>query len=124
VTKEPADAQALFKIGSLSKLYVATAAAKLVHAKVLSLDGTVADYLPELVGRIEYADQITLRMLLQHRSGIPNYTDSDEFDWVAPPADASEGLALIRDKSADFKPGTDYGYSNTNFLLVGSILDQ
>jgi len=47
----PADPQALFKIGSLSKLYVATAAAKLVNDKILSLDGTLADYLPELARR-------------------------------------------------------------------------
>jgi D-alanyl-D-alanine carboxypeptidase len=120
----PADPQALFKIASLSKLYIATAAAKLVNDQRLSLDDKLADHLPDLVGRVEYADQITLRMLLQHRSGIPNYTDHDEFDWVQPPSGASEGLALVLDKSPDFKPDADYRYSNTNFLLIGSILDK
>lgn len=120
----PADPEALFKIASLSKLYIATAAAKLVTDQSLSLDDTLADHLPELVGRIEYADQITLRMLLQHRSGIPNYTDNDEFDWVLPPSEVSEGLELVLDRSADFKPDSDYRYSNTNYLLIGSILDK
>jgi len=119
-----ADPRALFKIASLSKLYIAAAAAKLVNDQKLSLDDTIAEHLPQLVGRIEYADQITLRMLLQHRSGIPNYTDHDDFDWVAPPSEASEALALVLDRSADFKPGADYRYSNTNFLLIGNILDK
>ena len=74
----PADPQALFKIASISKLYIAAATAKLVNDGSLSLDDTLADYLPELVGRIENADQITLRMMVQHRSGIPNFTDDPD----------------------------------------------
>ena len=82
--KMPADPHALFKIGSISKLYIAVAIAKLVNNESLSLDETLADYFPELVGRIEYADQITLRMMVQHRSGIPNFTDQAWFDWFNP----------------------------------------
>ncbi|MCP4545272.1 MAG: beta-lactamase family protein [bacterium] len=119
-----ADPKALFKIASLSKLYIATASAKLVNDRRLSLDDTLAEHLPELVGRIEYADQITLRMLLQHRSGIPNYTDHDEFDWSMPPSEVSGCLELALDKSADFKPDADYRYSNTNYLLISGILDR
>lgn len=119
-----ADPKALFKIASLSKLYIAVAAAKLVYSNSLSLDDSLADHLPELVGRIEYADQITLRMLLQHRSGIPNFTDHEEFDWSNPPPETSENLKLALDKPADFAPDTGYRYSNTNYLLLGDILDQ
>ncbi len=120
----PADPRSLFKIASLSKLYIATAAAKLVNDGRLSLDATLADHLPELAGRIEYSDQITLRMMLQHRSGIPNYTDHSEFDWANPPSGADERLELVLDKPADFKPDTDHHYSNTNFQLIGDILDR
>jgi CubicO group peptidase (beta-lactamase class C family) len=80
--------------------------------------------LPELVGRIEYADQITLRMMVQHRSGIPNFTDQDEFDWFTPQTDENQALELILDKPADFKPDARYRYSNTNYLLIGRILDK
>ena len=66
-----ADPHALFKIASISKLYVAAAAAKLVSDQSLSLDRSLAEYLPDLSGRIANADQISLRMMLQHRSGIP-----------------------------------------------------
>jgi CubicO group peptidase (beta-lactamase class C family) len=123
-THVPADPHALFKIASISKMYIATATAKLVNNGSLSLDDTLADHLPELVGRIEYADQITLRMMLQHRSGIPNFTDQDEFDWFTPQIDIDKALELIVDKPADFKPDARYRYSNTNYLLIGRILDN
>jgi D-alanyl-D-alanine carboxypeptidase len=58
----PADPQSLFKIASINKLYVAVATTKLVNDQRLSLDDTLADHFPELVGRIEYAETITLRI--------------------------------------------------------------
>lgn len=123
-TKTPADPHALFKIASISKLYIAAATAKLISSKRLSLDKTLADYLPELVGRIEYADKITLRMLLQHRSGIPNFIDAPKFPWENLPADVSGLLKFGLDKPADFKPDSQHRYSNTNYLLIGMILDK
>ncbi|RYZ78733.1 MAG: class A beta-lactamase-related serine hydrolase, partial [Moraxellaceae bacterium] len=88
-TKIPSDPHALFKIASISKLYIAAATAKLVSRKRLSLDKTLVDYLPELAGRIAYADRITLRMLLQHRSGIPNFIDDPKFPWANLPTDTT-----------------------------------
>ena len=120
----PADPHSLFKIASISKLYIAVAAAKLVNDKRLSLDKTLADYLPDLIGRIENADQITLRMMLQHRSGLPNFTDDPEFPWFDPPSELPDYLEFALDKPADFNPDTRYRYSNTNYLLIGNILDQ
>lgn len=120
----PADPQVLFKIASISKLYIATAAAMLVNDGVLSLDDTLADHLPELVGRIEYADRITLRMMLQHRSGIPNFVDHPDYPWFETLPDRDAYLAFALDKPADFEPDSDYRYSNTNYLLIGNILDK
>ncbi|WP_218152253.1 serine hydrolase domain-containing protein [Salegentibacter agarivorans] len=121
--KTPADPNSLFKIASVSKLYNALAVAKLVNDGKLSLEKTLADYLPELKGRIEYADKITLRMLVQHRSGIPNFTDTYMY-WVAPKETTDEQLALVLDKPANFKPNEDYEYSNTNYLLLGRIMNR
>jgi CubicO group peptidase (beta-lactamase class C family) len=121
--KIPADPDALFKIASISKLYVAVAVAKLVNDKHLSLDKSLADYLPELAGRIENADKITLRMMVQHRSGIPNFTDAPGY-WLDPPLSNKENLELMLDKPADFEPDKKYRYSNTNYLLTGEILDK
>jgi CubicO group peptidase (beta-lactamase class C family) len=122
-SKIPADAQSLFKIASISKLYVAVAVAKLANEQRLSLDKTLADYIPALQGRIEYADKITLRSMVQHRSGIPNFTDHPGY-WEQPPENSKQRLDLIVDKPAEFKPGKGYSYSNTNFLLIGEILDK
>lgn len=120
--KIPAKPHALFKIASISKLYDAVAVTKLVSEGRLSLDKTLADYLPELKGRIEYADKITLRLLIQHRSGIPNFTDAPNF-WAAP-VGYQESLELILDQPANFEPGKDYEYCNTNYLLLNKIMDK
>jgi CubicO group peptidase (beta-lactamase class C family) len=120
--KLPADPQSLFKIGSISKLYVAVAITKLVNNQRLSLDKTLAEYFPELVGRIENADKITLRLMVQHRSGIPNLTDSPGF-WDDP-QNSQDALELALDLPASFEPDEDYEYSNTNYLLLSKLIDK
>ncbi len=122
--KIPADPHALFKIASISKLYIAAATAKMVHEERLSLDKTLAEYLPELAGRIAHAEKITLRMMLKHRSGIPNFTDMPDYPWDNPPRNNREILELVLDRSADFEPNKKYRYSNTNYLLIGAIMDS
>lgn len=114
---------ALFKIGSVSKLYDAVAVTKLVSEGCLDLNKSLAAYLPELKNRIENADKITLRMLVQHRSGIPNFTDAPDY-WSHPKKSYEENLSLILDKPANFKPGKDYEYCNTNYLLINKIMDN
>jgi len=121
--KIPAKENALFKIASISKLYDAVAVTKLVNDGQLSLDKTIADYLPALVGRIENSNKITLRLMLQHRSGIPNFTDTPNY-WAAPTETYEESLALILDKDANFEPDENYEYCNTNYLLINKILDD
>lgn len=121
--KIPANPKALFKIASIGKLYNAVAITKLVSDNRLSLDKTLADYFPELVGRIEYANEITLRMMVQHRSGIPSYTNTPNY-WTDPPKTYEETLERILDLPASFKPGKDYEYSNTNYLLISELIEK
>lgn len=123
-TKVPADAKALFKIASISKLYIAAATAKIVNSKALALDDTLVRLLPELTGRIENTDRITLKMLLQHRSGIPDWIEDPKFRWDKPPTDVNMVLELVLDEPAQFEPGSRYDYSNTNYILIGRILDR
>ena len=122
--KVPADPHALFKIASISKLYIAAATTKIINSKRLSLDDTLAKLLPELARRIENSDKITLRMLLQQRSGIPDWIEDPEFPWVKPPTDVNKVLELVLDEPAEFEPDSRYDYSNTNYLLIGKILDK
>lgn len=121
--KIPAKEDALFKIASISKLYTAVAVTKLINNKRLSLDKSLADYLPELLTRIENSEKITLKMLLQHRSGIPNYSDTPEY-WSHPKDTQKEKLELALDLPANFDPGESYEYCNTNYLLLSVIMDK
>ncbi|NJN27747.1 MAG: beta-lactamase family protein [Cyclobacteriaceae bacterium] len=118
-----ADPHALFYIASISKLYTALAITKLVGEGRLSLQHTIADYFPELDDRLANADKITLKMLVQHRSGVPNYTDTENY-WAAPKQSNEEKLGLILGLPANFEPGSDYEYSNTNYLLLSEIMDK
>ncbi|MHA4811204.1 serine hydrolase domain-containing protein [Flavitalea flava] len=122
--KVPADPQAFFKIASISKLYIAAATAKIINNKSLSLDDTLAKLLPVLVGRIQNANKITLRMLLEHRSGIPDYIKDPAFPWDKPLTDVDKILELVLDEPSEFEPDSRYDYSNTNYLLIGKILDK
>lgn len=119
----PADPKSLFKIASISKLYTAVSIAKLAKANELSLDDTLADYFPELVGRIENAETITLKMMVQHRSGIPNFTDNPAF-WEDEQEHGKRALDFALDLPASFEPNKGYEYSNTNYLLLRRIMDK
>ena len=119
----PADPHSLFKIASISKLYIAAATAMLISDNQLSPEDTVAEFFPDLIGKIRNADRITLRMLLQHRSGIPDWVE-DPDRWEITSDDVNDYLALVFDDPSEFEPGERYQYSNTNYLLIGNILDQ
>jgi len=120
----PADPHLLFKIASISKLYIAAATTMMVADDALSLDDTVAELLPAIAGRIDYSDEITLRMLIQHRSGIPDYTDHPDYPWDDLIKVNSDTLQYFLDRPALFKPGRRYSYSNSNYFLIGEILDD
>ncbi len=121
--KIPAYPEAYFKIASVAKLYDAVSIAKLVNDGKLSLEGTLAEYFPELVDRVQYANEITLKMMVGHTSGIPNYTDVPGY-WSNPTDGYQATLELVLDKPGDFKPGTDYYYSNTNYLLINELIER
>ena len=61
--------------------------------------------------------------MVQHRSGIPNLTDTPGF-WANPPESSEEALKLILDMPANFKPNEDYEYSNTNYLLISELIKK
>lgn len=113
----------LFKIASITKLYIATAATMLIEEDILDLDEPLSEMLPEYKDKIENSESITLRNMIMHRSGLPNYTDHN-FDWGNPPSANEDCLELVLGMSPEFKPDTRYQYSNTNYLLLGMIMDK
>ena len=122
-TLAPADVSNLFKIASISKMFIAVTGAKMAAAGTLNLDDTLAHWLPDLATRIENADQITVRHLLRHRSGVPDFDSAPGFSWNDPHTDIDATLELALDSPADFAPNARFGYSNTNYLLLGRIFD-
>jgi CubicO group peptidase (beta-lactamase class C family) len=95
----------------------------MVKEKLLSFEKTLAEYLPELSSRIENAEEITLRMMIQHRSGIPNFTDNPAY-WANEQVNGKNALDFALDLPASFKPNRRYEYSNTNYLLLRKIMDD
>ena len=77
----------------------------------------------ELKDRIENAEKSLLKMMAQHRSGIPNFTDNPAY-WENEQENAKTALNFALDLPAEFKPDQGYAYSNTNYLLLRQILDQ
>ncbi len=118
-----ADPYDLFKIASISKLYIAAAMSKLVALGEFDLEETLVEHIPEVKNRIAYADQITLRMMLQHRSGIRDWSHEPEIDGENYDEYMSF-MARVFDKEADFKPNKKYSYSNSNYLLLAELMDR
>jgi D-alanyl-D-alanine carboxypeptidase len=124
-TNTPIQPDDRFQIGSITKTFVATVVLQLVQEGKLSLEDTLAQHLPtSLVGRIANHQQIQIGQLLNHTSGVFNYADVlfdnalNLFnDWTA-----AELIAFAYDTSY-FAPGTSWRYSNTNYILLGEIVE-
>lgn len=112
-----------FDIASVSKQFTATAALLLAGAGKLSLGASVADYVP---GLSEWSRTVTISELIHQNSGIPDYIDllSDagyqDSDRTTN-ADALKALAQVRE--LEFEPGTRWNYSNSNYLLLGAVVE-
>lgn len=129
----------LFRTASIAKSYVGALTAVLALEGKVDLDNTgghhaLADYLPETQGKIQYAERITLRQLLAHTSGVPDYFgDALGPAWLSfamdhhhrgLPVTEDDALALVYGQPADFEPGTSAAYSNTGYVLAARILSR
>jgi D-alanyl-D-alanine carboxypeptidase len=132
-TGSPVRAHDEFRIGSASKTFIATVLLQLAGAGRLSLNDTVAHWLPGVVsGHGNDGSQITVRELLQHTSGIYDYTQ--DFPEVASAAGFQAGrfttytpaqlVAIAMRHKPAFAPGTSWSYSNTNYILAGMIISK
>lgn len=124
VTQLSADANSLFKIASISKLFIAVSAVKVIAQEQLNLHDTLAFWLPDLASSIENSNSITIEHLIQHRSGIADFDSQTGFDWQNSHTDIDNTLFYALNKPADFSPDSQYEYSNTNYLLLAKILDK
>ena len=111
-------------IGSITKLFTATFVMEQVGKGRISLDETLDKWL-----ELPYAKNITVRMLLNHTSGIPSYTEDLWFliRYFGLPRkrwQPDELVAVIGNKGLKFEPGSQHEYSNSNYLLLGVILEN
>lgn len=116
-----ANADTKYKIGSITKMFTAAIIFQLIEEKKLTLDTKLSKFYPE----IKNADKITIGNLLQHKSGIHNYTNDEDFKTLLKKHQSKEAmLAKLYTMSADFEPGESAAYSNSNYLLLGYIIED
>jgi D-alanyl-D-alanine carboxypeptidase len=120
-TKQKANMNTQYRIGSISKTFTAVLIMKAVEDKKLSLDKKLSDFYPD----IPNADKITIENLLQHRTGIHNLTNEAEYwQYNKQPQTESSLVNIIKKYKSDFEPGSKHEYSNSNYILLGFILEK
>lgn len=116
----PADENTKYEVGSITKEFTAAAILQLQEAGKLRLDAPLATYLPTA----PHAKDVTIRQLLTLTSGLPNYLAGPNVDALAArPATFDHLIARIAGKPLDFSPGTQFGASNTNYLILGRVVE-
>jgi D-alanyl-D-alanine carboxypeptidase len=133
--RSPVPWNAKFRIGSFTKPFVAATLLQLVGEGRLSLEDPVDRWLPGVVrGNGNDGRRITVRQLLQHTSGVPEYLQPSNLPWVFEQEaflqnrfttlTSAELVALAVKQPPNFPPGTQWSYSNTNYTLAGMIIEK
>jgi CubicO group peptidase (beta-lactamase class C family) len=110
-----------FNLGSLNKIFTHVAIEQLAQAGKLRLEDPVTRYLPDY--KVANADRITLRMLLEHRGGVPDVLNAPDLEKDPGHVRTSAAwYALVREMPLRFEPGTRQQYSNGGFVLLGAVI--
>ena len=119
--KIPATVKTRYRIGSVTKTFTAAMIFQLIDAGKLKLTDKLSAFFPT----IPNADKISIDMLLSHRSGLHNFTTGPGFmQYMTQPKTQTENIALFASQKPDFEPGAKFEYSNTNYNLLGYILEK
>ena len=114
--------QTVYQIGSIGKQFTAVAVVMLANENKLDLDDPLSKYLPEVPPNW---GQVTLRLILNHQSGIPQFTTSKrQLLDVAHDYTDLELIHLASAQPLDFEPGTDVSYSDTGYVLLGFVVNR
>jgi CubicO group peptidase (beta-lactamase class C family) len=118
--KVPVDPEQVFRVGSITKQFTAVAILQLAGAGKIKLDDDISTYVP---GVSPVGQKVTIAQLLNQTSGLPSYTD--EKTWLTTwrqDLKPDDLLAFTKGKPLLFTPGTDWAYSNTNYILLGEVI--
>jgi D-alanyl-D-alanine carboxypeptidase len=119
--KVPATTDTKYRIASITKMFTAAMIFQLIQEGEIETSTTLDEYFPKLPG----AKNITIGMMLSHRSGIHNILDDPDWgSWKDKAKTQSEMLAMIGKYPLDFTPGSKASYSNSNYILLGYIIEQ
>lgn len=118
---KPLSSQSKYRIGSITKTFTAVMVFQLIDEGKLQLDDKLLKFFP----KVKNASKIEIRHLLNHSSGLYNITNEDDFSqWMLEPSTREQMLNRVYKHEVDFQPGERHEYSNTNFTLLGYILEQ
>ena len=110
-----------YRIGSVSKSFTAVLVLKAVEEKKTDLDQTIDKWFPAIAN----SQEITIRHLLSHRSGIHDFTHNEDYlTWCMQPKTEKEILAIIENGGSDFEPDSTAEYSNSNYVLLSYMLEK
>ena len=117
-----ADASTVYEIGSITKQFTSSGIMRLVERGKVSLDDPISKYVPDLPA---HEQNVKIRQLLNHTSGVHNYTSSPE--WAKTWKDdytPRQIVAFVDKDTLDFPSGTRYSYSNTGYVLLGMVIEK
>ena len=118
----PNDGDTKFRLGSVTKQFTAVAIMLLNERGLVDLDAPVKTYLPDAPAAW---DGVTVRHLLTHTAGVPNFTDFDDYGASKTlPATIDSLIARFRDRPLDFQPGEGWSYSNSGYILLTAIVEK
>lgn len=118
----PNDGDTKFRLGSVTKQFTGVAILLLQERGKLTLDAPVKTYLPDAPATW---DKVTVRHLLTHSSGIPNFTSFPDYGASKTlPATHATLIARFRDKPLDFAPGEKFSYSNSGYVLLSALVEK
>ena len=116
------DGDTKFRLGSVTKQFTGAAILLLQERGKVQLDAPVRTYLPDAPAAW---DKVTVRNLLTHSSGIPNFTSFDDYAKLKTlEATTASLIARFRDKPLEFQPGEKYAYSNSGYILLTAIIEK
>lgn len=118
----PNTPQTVFRLGSITKQFTAMAIVMLQEQGKLNVNDPICKHLPECPATWQ---PITVKNLLTHTAGLPNYTGFPNFAKTASlPVTNADMFALLKDKPLDFAVGEKYAYSNSGYFLLGTIIER
>ncbi|MEC0275510.1 serine hydrolase domain-containing protein [Peribacillus frigoritolerans] len=126
-TKKPMKTEFRFRIGSVTKTFTATVLLQLAGENRLNLDDSIEKWLPGVIQGNGYdSNQITIRQILNHTSGIADYIKSKDFDIkdTKKSYTAEEFVKMGVSLPPDFAPGKGWSYSNTGYVLLGILIEK